>query len=312
MKKQNTAKVSGSKRSLLSRVIEHKHMYIILLPTILFYLIFRYIPMFGNIIAFQDYSITKGLLGSKFVGLEHFRDFLSSYKFFQLLRNTLAINSLNLLFGFPIPIIFALLLNEIRNLRFKKTVQTVTYMPHFISTVIMASLILSFVSVDGMINGIRAMFGLEPIAFMANPKYFWGIYVASNIWQGMGWNSIIYIATISSIDPMLYEAATIDGANRFQQMRHITIPGISETIVILLILNVGQMLSLGYEKIILLYNPSIYETADVISTFVYRRGLLQADYGYSTAVSMFNAVINFILIMIANTVSKKVRGSGLW
>ena len=312
MKANNTGANLGRNKTTWQRMLEYKHIYIILLPTLLYYLIFKYIPMFGNIIAFQKYSITKGFLASRFVGFGNFVEFLTNYKFWELLRNTLSINFYNLLFGFPAPIILALLLNEVRNYRFKKSVQTITYMPHFISTVVMASLILTFVASDGFINGIREMLGLNSIAFMTEPKYFVGIYVISGIWQGVGWSSIIYIANISSIDQELYEAATIDGASRFQQARYITIPGITETIVILLIMNIGQMLSLGYEKIILLYNPSIYETADVISTYVYRRGLLEGDYSYSAAVGMFNSVINFALLMSANKVSNKLRGSGLW
>ncbi|MBQ8525455.1 MAG: sugar ABC transporter permease [Clostridia bacterium] len=312
MKSNNLSVQPLHKKSLLKRMAEYKHIYIILLPTLLYYLIFKYIPMFGNVIAFQKYSITKGIFESRFVGMKNFVDFLTNYKFWELLRNTLSINFYDLLFGFPAPILLALLLNEVRVLWFKKSVQTITYMPHFISTVVVCSLILTFVSSDGMINSLRALFGAESISFMTEPKYFYTIYVASGIWQGVGWGSIIYIATMSSIDMELYEAATIDGAGRFKQALYITLPGISETIVILLIMRVGQMLSLGYEKIILLYNPSIYETADVISTYVYRRGLIEGDYSYSAAVGMFNSVINFILLMTANTVSKKLKGSGLW
>lgn len=302
----------AKKKSVLKRMAEYKHIYIILLPTLLFYFIFRYIPMFGNVIAFQKYSVAKGVSGSPFVGLQNFADFISNYKFWELLRNTLTINLYDLVFGFTSPILLALLLNEIRVTWFKKSVQTITYMPHFISTVIVSSLVLTFVSSDGMINALRGLFGLESISFMTEPKYFYGIYLISDIWQQIGWSSIIYIANISSIDQSLYEAATIDGANRFKQALHITLPGVSETIVILLIMRIGQMLSLGYEKIILLYNPAIYETADVISTYVYRRGLLEGDYSYSAAVGMFNSVFNFILLMSANAVSKKIQGTGLW
>lgn len=309
---KNKTNVKASNKSLLKRMAEYKHIYIIILPLLLYYAIFKYAPMFGNVIAFQKYSITRGIFDSKFVGLKNFVDFLSSYKFWTLLKNTLSINLLDLLIGFPAPILLALLLNEVRSPRFKKSVQTITYMPHFISTVVISSLILTFVSSDGMINGIREIFGLESISFMTEPKYFYGIFVMSNIWQQIGWGSIIYIAAMASIDMEQYEAATIDGAGRLKQALHITIPGISETIIILLIMKVGQMLSLGYEKIILLYNPAIYETADVISTYVYRRGLLEGDYSYSAAVGMFNSVVNFTLLMAANTVSKKVKGSGLW
>lgn len=302
----------ANKKSLLKRILEHKHIYILLLPTLIYYLVFKYAPMFGNIIAFQDFKISRGILGSEFVGFENFIDFFTNYKFGQLLRNTLSINLWSLLIGFPAPIIFALLLNEVRCLRYKKAVQTITYMPHFISTVVICSLLLTFLSSEGMINGVLAMFGMEPISFMTEPKYFHGIYVASGIWQGLGWSSIIYISAIASVDAELYEAATIDGAGRFKQAIYVTLPGISQTIIILLIMNIGTMLSLGYEKIILLYNPSIYETADVISSYVYRRGLIEGDYGFSAAVGMFNSVINFTLLMISNAISRKVSGSGLW
>ena len=312
MKTNNTGAAAVKERNLLKRIAAYKHIYIILLPTLIYYLVFKYLPMFGNIIAFQKYSITKGILGSRFVGLQNFADFLSNYKFWELMRNTVSINFYDLLFAFPAPILFALLLNEIRVLRFKKTVQTITYMPHFISTVVISSLILTFVSSDGLINSVRELLGAERIAFMTQPKYFYPIYIVSGIWQNIGWSSIIYIANIASVDVSLYEAATIDGAGRFKQAWHITLPGISETIIILLIMKVGKMLSIGYEKIILLYNPSIYETADVISTYVYRRGLLEGDYGYSAAVGIFNSVINFILLMSSNAISKKVKGTGIW
>ena len=295
-----------------NRIMRYKHIYIILFPTLLFYLIFCYAPMFGAVIAFQKFSITKGFLDSPFVGLENFRNFLNNYKFWQLMRNTLSINVLGLIFAFPAPIIFALLMNELRCQWFKKTVQTITYMPHFISVVVVSSMVLSFVASDGFINTIRGVFGGEAIQFMTQPKYFWGIYVISDIWQGLGWGSIIYMAALASVDVQLYEAATIDGAGRWKQLLHVTLPGIASTITILLIMRIGQMLTIGYEKIMLLYNPTIYETADVISTYVYRRGLLERDYSYSTAVGLFNSTINFILLLTANYVSKRVSGNGLW
>ena len=303
---------AANKRTLGKRIGMNIPIYILLLPILLYFLIFRYIPMFGNIIAFQDYSITRGILNSRFVGLKNFTDFLSSYKFWTLMRNTLSISLLEILFGFPSPIIFALLLNEVKHLRFKKSVQTITYMPHFISTVVICSLLLDFVSSEGLINGIRALFGGQPIAFMSDPKYFYTIYVSSQIWQSLGWSSIIYIANIASIDQELYEAAVIDGAGRWKQAIHITLPSLSETIVILLIMRMGSLVSVGYHKIILMYNSAIYETADVISTFVYRRGLLEADYSYSAAVGLFNSIINFVMLMSTNYISKKVKGSGLW
>lgn len=295
------------------RIAKYKHIYIILLPVLLYYLIFCYLPMAGNIMAFQKYSITKGIFRSKFVGLANFKSFLTAYNFWQVMRNTLLINIYDLAIGFPAPIILALLLNEVRHIRFKKAVQTITYMPHFISTVVISSMILSFVSSDGLINQIRAMFGGESISYMIMPQYFRTIYVVSNVWQTIGWGSIIYIAALAGVDQELYEAATIDGAGRWKQMLNVTLPGIAPTILILLIMRIGQLLSIGYEKIILLYNPTVYETADVISTYVYRRGLLEGgNYGYSAAVGMFNSVINFILLASANKISRKLSGSGLW
>ena len=305
-------RLGKKKTSLWTQVLKNKHIYVILLPTILFYLIFHYAPMGGLVIAFQKFSVTKGMLGSTWVGLKNFEAFLSDVYFWRLLRNTLMINFWGLLFGFPTPIILALLLNEVKQEKFKKTVQTITYMPHFLSVVVVSSLVLTFVSSNGFINAIIKMCGGDSIAFMSDPKYFRTIYVISDIWQQIGWNSILYISALSGIDQELYEAATIDGAGRWAKLWHITIPGILGTIMITLIMRIGRMLSLGYDKIILLYNPSIYETADVISTYVYRRGLQEADYSYSTAVGMFNSIFNFIFLMAANTFSKKATGSGLW
>lgn len=309
------AKAADNKKktnTLGKRMLKHKHIYIILLPAIVYYLVFCYAPMGGLVMAFQRFSITKGILGSEWVGIKHFVSFLSDYNFWRILRNTLMINFWGLVFGFTSPIIFALLLNEIKKNRFKKTVQTITYMPHFLSVVVVSGLVLTFVSSNGLINGIVQLFGGDKIAFMNDPKYFYRIYVTSDIWQQLGWNSIIYISALSGIDQQLYEAASIDGAGRWKQLLHITIPGIMGTIMTLLVMRIGRMLTIGYDKILLLYNPSIYETADVISTYVYRRGLLDGDYSYSAAVGMFNSVFNFIFLMSANVLSKKATGSGLW
>lgn len=304
--------IKAPKTALLRKIKKHSAVYMLFLPTLLFYLIYKYVPMFGNIMAFQDFSVAKGVTGSEFIGIKHFADFFSNYKFEELLRNTLTISGLTLLIGFPLPIIFALLLNETKNLRFKKSVQTITYMPHFISSVVIVSILNVFVSSDGVINEILVMCGQEPVQFMITPKYFPWIYVFTTIWQQLGWDSIIYISAIAGVDQELYEAARVDGANRFQLVKHVTLPGITSTIVVLLILKVGQLLTVGYEKIILMYNPAIYETADVISTYVYRKGLLETNYGYSTAVSMFNSVCNFVLLLSANFVSKRMSGEGLW
>ena len=300
------------KKSLLAEMAKYKTIYLMLLPAVLLYITFCYIPMFGVAIAFQDFKVSRGVFGSEFVGFANFISFFKSYNFWQLLKNTLSISVLQIVLGFPAPIILALMLNEVKKLKFKKAVQTITYMPHFISTVVVTSMILDFVSSEGLINTVRESLGLDTILFMLDPKYFQMIYVLSGIWQGIGWASIIYISALSSIDQELYEAATIDGAGRWKQMLHVTLPGIVPTITIMLIMQLGHLMSVGYDKIILMYNESIYETADVISTFVYRRGLMRGDYSYSTAVGLFNSVINLILLLASNSLSKKLTGSGLW
>lgn len=299
-------------RKLLVRVVQNRQLYVLLFPTLLFYLVYCYLPMFGNIMAFQDYNLAQGITGSEWVGFEHFKDFLTDSYFWRLIRNTLSINILGLIFSFPAPIILALLLNEIKCETYKKSVQVITYMPHFISMVVIAAMVLDFVSADGIINDIRELFGLEKVMFMTNPDNFYPIYIISDIWQTVGWGSIIYIAALSGLDQQLYEAATTDGAGRFQKLWHITIPGILPTIMILLILRIGQMLDVGFEKVMLLYNETIYEKADVISTYVYRRGIKDMEYSYSTAVGLFNSVFNFLLLVFANQLSRKLTDSSLW
>ena len=286
--------------------------YLLLIPAILFYALFCYKPMYGVIIAFKNYSPGKGIIHSEWVGLKHFINFFKSYYFGRLLRNTLTISLSSLIFGFPMPIIFALLLNEVHHNKFKRTIQTVTYMPHFISLVVMCSLIKLFVSDTGIIVQFMAKFGFEPVSLLSRKQYFVPIYVISGIWQGFGWDSIIYLSALTAIDPGLYEAATIDGANRWQQTIHVTLPGILNTVIILLILRMGSIMSVGYEKIILLYNESIYETADVISTFVYRMGIGKSQFSYSTAVGLFNSVVNFAIVYTFNRISRKVSEVSLW
>lgn len=282
------------------------------LPVLAYYIIFHYGPMYGVIIAFKNFSPGRGILGSSWVGFQWFKDFFSSYYFGRLLRNTVLINVLNLIFSFPAPIILALLLNELRHERFKKTVQTVSYLPHFISLVVICGMIHDFTARDGIINDIVEWFGGERKTMLLEPGLFRPIYIISGIWQNVGWDSIIYLAALSSIDQELYEAAVIDGANRWKQTLHITLPGILPTIVILLIMRIGAMMNVGHEKIILLYNSNIYETADVISTFVYRKGLSQANYSYSAAVGLFNSIVNFVLIILANWFSRKATEISLW
>jgi putative aldouronate transport system permease protein len=281
-----------------------------LLPVLVYYLVFHYLPMYGAVIAFEDFNPVKGVFGSKWVGLQNFQDFFSSIYFSRLIFNTVAINVLDIVFGFPAPIILALLINELRWNPFRRLVQTVTYLPHFISVIVVVGMLFDFLARDGLVNQLIA--GPQPIAFMQSAEWFRQLYVGSGIWQHVGWGSIVYLAAIATIDPQLYDAAKVDGADRFRQIRHITIPGILPTIVILLILRMGSMMTVGYEKIILMYNPLTYETADVVSTYVYRRGILQADFSFSAAVGLFNSVINFGLLVGANRLSRRFTGTGLW
>lgn len=290
----------------------HKGLYLMILPVVAFYLIFCYYPMYGAQIAFRDYTPKLGVFHSPWVGLKHFREFFDSVYFGRLIRNTISINLKNLIFGFPAPILFALLLNEVKGQKFKKVVQTVSYMPHFISTVVIAGMILQFTATDGVITWVMTLFGYPKQNLMLNPELFQPIYVISDIWQGLGWGSIIYIAAISGINAELYEAARMDGAGRFKQMWHVTLPGILPTIITMFILRVGNMMNLGFEKIILLYNSSIYETADVISTYVYRKGLVDQSYSFSTAVGLFNSLINLLLLFIANKLCKRLTEHSLW
>lgn len=265
-------------------------------------------------LAFKDYNAVEGLWGSEWVGLKHFIDFFKMPDFWKLLRNTLLISLYSLIFSFPVPILLALMINEVGNKFFKKTVQSITYLPHFFSTVIICGMLVDFLTTDGMINRIITAFGGEPISFLTDPRWFRTIYIASGIWQGAGWGSIMYLAALNSVDTQLYESAVIDGANKVQQAWYISLPAILPIISVQLLLNIGSMLSVGYEKIILLYNGATYETADVISTYVYRRGLQGADYGYGTAVSLFQSVVSLILVVVANRFANKVsEGEGaLW
>lgn len=291
---------------------QNKILLLMVLPLVLFYIIFHYMPMGGLIMAFQNYKPKLGLWGSPFVGLQNFKDFFSSVYFGRVVGNTLAISLLDLLITFPVTILFALLLNEITSNRFKRTIQTISYMPYFISIVVVAGIIVDFCNSRGAIAQIVSLFTGETKNLLGVPDYWRPIYIISGMWQGIGFGSIIYIAAIAGVDQELYEAAALDGAGRLRQTLYVTLPGISTTIAIMLILKIGGMLSVGYEKTILLYNPQVYETADIISSFVYRKGLLEFNYGYSTAVGMFNSVINFILLITANSISKKVTDYGLF
>lgn len=297
---------------LLRDLAKNKIIYLMALPVIAYYLIFDYGPMYGASIAFKDFSAMKGISGSPWVGFQHFKDFFNDVYFGRIFRNTLLLSLYNIIFGFPAPILLALLLNEVRKQMFKRLVQSVTYLPHFISVMVLCGLIVDFTSRNGIINDLFAFLGMERITMLLKPEWFRTIYVGSNIWQELGWGSIIYLAALAGIDQDLYEAATIDGAGRFKQMLHVTLPGIMPTIIILFILKMGSMMNVGFDKIFLLYNPTTYETSDVISTYVYRKGILEANYSYSAAVGLFNSIINFALLVITNQFSKKVNETSLW
>ncbi|MBU3811913.1 MAG: ABC transporter permease subunit [Candidatus Niameybacter stercoravium] len=292
----------------------NKYVYALAIPLIAYYAIFHYGPMYGIVMAFQDYSIVDGISGSPFIGFDNFIKFFESHYFWRLIRNTLALSIQNILWGFPAPLILALLLNEVKRKKFKKAVQTITYLPHFISLVVVCGMLNQFLARDGFITNLLASLGLvEQTNLLAIKEYFRTIYVASGIWQEIGWGTIIYLAALSGVDEQLYEAAAIDGANRLKRLIHVTLPSIAPTIIMLLILRVGQVMSVGFEKVILLYNPQTYETADVLSTYIYRYGLGGSfDYGYTTAIGLFSSVINFVLVILANQFSKKVSETSLW
>ena len=292
--------------------IRNRAVYFMVIPVILFYILFHYKPMYGTIMAFMDYSPRLGFSGSEWIGFDNFTRFFNSPYFFQLLRNTLLLSVYGIIFGFPAPIILALLLNEVKHTGFKKAVQTITYLPHFISLVVVTGIIKDFTMSTGFITDIVVFFGGERQSLIQNPDLYRTIYIASDIWQGIGWGSIIYLSALAGVDEQLYEAASIDGAGRWKQLLNVTIPGITPTIITMLIMKLGQVLGSNYEKTILLYNEATYETADVISSYVYRVGLLDRDWGYSAAIGLFNSIINLLLLLAANKISKKVTETSLW
>lgn len=291
---------------------KHWRLYLMFLPVLAFYIIFHYVPMYGIAMAFTRYNIRKGLLGSVFVGLDNFIDFFTSYYFWRLLGNTLRLNLADLVFAWPCSIYFALLLNEVGNKFFKRTIQTFTYLPHFISTVVVCGIVASFCNTYGPITNMVVAAGGERLNLLGRKELFTTIYVVVNAWQGMGYGSIIYLAAIAGINQELYEAALIDGAGRMRQTWHITLPGILPTIMTLLIMRIGNIMSVSFEKILLLQNNLNMEVSDVISTFVYRKGLQEANYGYSTAVGLFNSVVSLIFLFSANFASRKLTETSLW
>ncbi|MDR6723155.1 putative aldouronate transport system permease protein [Paenibacillus amylolyticus] len=307
-------KPSGKWSFVKKELVRNRYVYLMLLPVVAYYLIFSYGPMYGLLLAFQEsYSPVKGIMSGEWVGFDNFTMFFESYYFWRLIKNTLILSFYSIVFGFPAPIILALLLNEVRKKWFRSTVQTVSYMPHFISVVVVVGMLKTFSSLDGgLFNVIRGFFDLQPLMFLAEKDMFRPLYILSNIWQGAGWASIIFLAALSGIDPQLYEAAKIDGANRWRQLLHITLPGIMPTIVIMLILRMGAVMNADFQKILLMQTAPTYETSDVISTFVYRSGILEGNYTYSTAIGLFNGVINFALLIAANAISRKLNSTSLW
>jgi putative aldouronate transport system permease protein len=304
------------KDSLLQRINKDKSLLIMLIPTIVLLFLFCYLPIYGVLIAFQDYRIGNQILSfsgkTEWVGLDHLKKFINSIFFSRVFGNTIRLSFLNLVFGFWVPIVFALLLNEIRHMWYRRITQTFVYLPYFISTVIVVAMLMSLTSTDGAVNRLLSLFGVEPVNMMNSAKHFDALYVVSNIWQTFGYSSIIYIAAMSSIDPTLYEAATVDGANRMHKMLHITLPGIIPTVIILLILSIGGLLGSNTEKILLMLNPAVVDRADVIGTYVYSVGLQNAKYSYSAAIGLFANIINFILVYGTNIISRRTTEYSLW
>lgn len=301
-------------RPLSKHLKRYWQLYAMMVIPILYFIIFKYIPMFGNVLAFRRYRPGMGAYGVSWVGFRYFNNFMQDPAFWRAFRNTLVISFGNLLINFPIPIIFAILINEVRHVRFKKLVQTVSYMPRFISTVVVIAILKELLSPSsGLLNNfLGSVFGMKPIYFMNEPQFFRWLYIFTDTWQFTGWTAIIYLAAITGISMDLFEAAQIDGATRLQQIRHVTIPSILPTIMVMLILNVGRMLSLGFEKVLLMYTPSNSQVSDIIDTLVYRTGLANQNYSYATAIGLFSGIIGVILVSSSNKISKKFTGDGIY
>lgn len=299
-------------KSLFKYVITNKWLYILLVPALLYVLVYNYLPMFGIVIAFQDFKSVDSIWNSEFIGFDNFKILFESEEFYQVFYNSVALSFLNLIFGFPFPIILAILLNEVRQDLFKRFVQTVSYLPHFISWVVIAGMLINYLDSQGPINFIIEKLGGDQILFLQDPRYFRGVIVVANIWKGCGWSSIIYLAALSNLDQQVYEAALIDGANRFQRIIHITFPGILTTIVTVLILNMGSVMNNGFEQIYLLSNSLNAEVSEVFETYTYKIGIVKGDFGFSTAVGLFKSLVSFILVMTTNFISRKIGKKGLW
>ncbi|MEO6083037.1 MAG: ABC transporter permease subunit [Umezawaea sp.] len=300
------------KRSWRNAVRRDWQLYSLAVLPLLFFFVFRYLPMLGNIIAFRRYVPGGDIFGRSWVGLRYFKMFFSDPSFWHVFGNTFTLGALTLLFCFPLPIVLALLLNEVRSRYFKRFVQTVSYLPHFLSIVIVAGMVMQLTSIGGTVNQVIGAFGTSPISFIQEPDWFRSLYVSSEVWQTVGWGTILYLAALTTIDSQLYEAARIDGANRWQETWHVTLPGIRPTMVTLLILNIGTFMAVGFEKILLLYNPLTYPTADVISTYLYRVGLVSNNFSYAAAIGLFESVIGLTLVLSANAISRRTVGASLW
>lgn len=311
--KQGVSSSMSPLSALLSRIKADWQVYVLLAPMVIWFIVFLYIPMSGLQIAFKDFSLFRGISGSSWVGFEHFYTLFEDENFLRAIKNTFVISFYGLIFGFPIPIMLALMFNEIHHFIFKRVAQTIAYLPHFISVVIVAGLVISFLSpTTGVLNIILEALGFDKVYFLTNPEYFRTIFIGSNIWKEAGFDSIVYLAAIASVNPSLYESAKVDGATRFQMMYKITLPTILPTILIMLIIKIGNMVEVGFEYIILLYQPSTFETADVISTYIYRVGLQGSQYDVATAAGLFNAVVAFVMVYAANWLSRKYSSSSLW
>lgn len=318
----NKAQEAYNRLPLGKDIKENWQLYVMILPLVVWLILYSYKPLWGIVIAFQNYSPFKGIYGSDFTGFHNFKELMfgtASQNFWRAFRNTIILSGYGIIFAFPVPIILAILFNEIKDGIFRKGVQTATYIPHFISEVVVASLVLSFLSLNtGIINILiektMGLLGVQynHVQFMSKPEFFRGIYILSGIWKSAGFDSIVFFAALVGISPTLYEAARIDGATKLQQILHVSLPGITPTIVIMLIIRIGNILNIGYEKVILLYNPLVYDTADILSTYTYRLGTDNVNYGLSTAASLVNSVIGFVLVIIANKISKKMTQSSLW
>ncbi|MDQ1913536.1 ABC transporter permease subunit [Paenibacillus sp. GD4] len=297
----------------LSNFRQYWDLYLIMVPGILYFILFKYLPMWGIVIAFKDFSIFAGFSASEWVGLEHFRKMMNDPQFFLVFRNTIIISLYKLIWGFPGPIILALLLNEIRSMFYKRTIQTLAYLPHFLSWIIIGGIMVNVLSpVTGAVNGVIEWLGFEPIFFLADPQWFRAMLVISDIWKEVGWGAIIYLAALAGVDPQLYEAAVMDGAGKWKQLIHVTLPSIMSTIIVLFLLRLGHILDVGFEQVFVLYNSLVYDVADVIETYVYRIGIGQSQFSYSTAVGLLKSVISLILVVIINKAVKKTGQEGIY